>query len=313
MPADKVCYRAYTSIANLGWGLDVLALAVGVGSDSVTAQRTAETGVTLEIMGPYAEGVPADADKNTAGRAVQALFEAAGQTAGVLLSIGKGTRRGSGLGSSAASAAAAVAAVNDLMGLGLCPNELIRYAAIGETASAGARHADNVAAALMGGFVVVDPDEPTRTRDVATAAPPTIVVALPSIHADTKSQRAALPKQIELATYVSGVGRVAAIVAAWSAGDHAALGRAIEDSFVDRARAGAIPGFDAVREAAHAAGALGLAISGSGPACFAICPDADVAQHVEAAISGAFDAQDVVSQVTAAHVAPGAHRVERDA
>ena len=67
---------------------------------------------------------------------------------------------GSGIGSSAASAAAAVVGVNELLDAGLRPDELIPFALDGESFASGARHADNVAPALMGGLVICPPEGP---------------------------------------------------------------------------------------------------------------------------------------------------------
>ncbi len=61
---------------------------------------------------------------------------------------------GSGMGSSAASAAAAAWAVNSLFG---CPvsKETLVLAGLQSEAAVSGFHADNVAPAIMGGFVLV--------------------------------------------------------------------------------------------------------------------------------------------------------------
>lgn len=62
---------------------------------------------------------------------------------------------GSGLGSSAASAAAALVATNELLGNPLQKKELVQFAMEAERIACGAAHADNVAPAIMGGFVLI--------------------------------------------------------------------------------------------------------------------------------------------------------------
>jgi homoserine kinase len=51
-----------------------------------------------------------------------------------------------------------------------------------------------------------------------------------------------------------------------------------------------VPGFDAVKEAARAAGALGCSLSGSGPSVFALCTSLDAAEQVGEAMRAAFAA-----------------------
>ena len=59
------------------------------------------------------------------------------------------------MGSSAASAAATAIGINKLFKLNLDSNALVEFAGIGERASAGSVHYDNVAASVLGGFVIV--------------------------------------------------------------------------------------------------------------------------------------------------------------
>jgi homoserine kinase len=73
---------------------------------------------------------------------------------GVALRLHKGLPLGSGMGSSAASAAAACWAVNNLFGNVLTKEELV-LAGLQSEAFVSGYHADNIAPALMGGFVLV--------------------------------------------------------------------------------------------------------------------------------------------------------------
>ena len=72
------------------------------------------------------------------------------------------------MGSSAASAAAAVVAFDKLYNLRLKGNTLVEFAGVGEKASAGSIHYDNVAASVLGGFVIVK----TNPLDVIRIDPP---------------------------------------------------------------------------------------------------------------------------------------------
>jgi homoserine kinase len=70
------------------------------------------------------------------------------------LRLEKGLPLGSGLGSSAASAAAAAWAVNALFGAPLSRTALVPAGLASEAAVSG-YHADNIAPALLGGFVLI--------------------------------------------------------------------------------------------------------------------------------------------------------------
>ena len=69
-------------------------------------------------------------------------------------SVLQGLPLGSGMGSSAASAAAGAWAVNNLFGCPLSKQELVPAGLASEAAVSG-YHADNIAPALMGGFVLI--------------------------------------------------------------------------------------------------------------------------------------------------------------
>lgn len=97
-----------------------------------------------------------DPAKNCVGVAATATLRALGTpvSCGVGLTLHKGLPLGSGLGSSAASAAAAAAAVNGLFGSPLSAAALVPAGLESEAAVSG-YHADNIAPALLGGFVLI--------------------------------------------------------------------------------------------------------------------------------------------------------------
>jgi homoserine kinase len=311
MAAKVVTARAYTSAANLGHGLDFLGLALDVAFDEITAELADAADATgdgvVEIVGdPRHPDIPTDPQANTAGQAVMALLDARGARAGLRLHLRKGVRPGSGLGSSAASAAAAVVAVNGLLGLGLSRKELVPFAAAGEAAASGAVHADNAAPALLGGFVIVDGH---GAQMVDTVGRPRFVVALPEVCVRTKVARAALPRTISMHEYSHGAARAALAVSAWQRGDIVAFGRAIEGSLVDACRAKLFPGFDQVAAAARHAGAVGVAISGAGPAVLAVLGDIQDGPRVGEAMRAGFASAGVACETFEAGVGPGAEVV----
>ena len=96
-----------------------------------------------------------DISKNVAGVSATALLKKLNVDCGFEIEIHKGIKPGSGIGSSAASSAGSVFAINKLIGEPYTRNQLIKFAMEGEMTASGSRHADNVAAVLLGGFTFV--------------------------------------------------------------------------------------------------------------------------------------------------------------
>jgi homoserine kinase len=95
--------------------------------------------------------------------------------------------------------------------------------------------------------------------------PPRAVVAIPDRQVETEMARRALPDTVPRQDAVYNVGHAAAVVAAFASGEYAALAAAMDDRLHQPYRSHLVPGMDAAIEAARAAGALGAALSGSGP------------------------------------------------
>ncbi|MFB5648591.1 MAG: homoserine kinase, partial [Candidatus Nitrosomaritimum aestuariumsis] len=148
---SKITVVAPSSTANLGPGFDVFGLAVNAFYDEITLTKTKEKKVSIVT----ADEIPTNPDKNTAGLVVKNMIKKFRTKDGIEIKIKKNVPAGYGMGSSAASAAAAAVGFDKLYGLKLDDNSLVEFAGIGEKASAGSIHYDNVAASVLGGFVIV--------------------------------------------------------------------------------------------------------------------------------------------------------------
>eukprot|EP01024_Parvocaulis_polyphysoides_P038831 TRINITY_DN35053_c1_g1_i1.p3 TRINITY_DN35053_c1_g1~~TRINITY_DN35053_c1_g1_i1.p3 ORF type:complete len:147 (-),score=31.91 TRINITY_DN35053_c1_g1_i1:413-796(-) len=101
--------------------------------------------------------------------------------------------------------------------------------------------------------------------------------------------RAVLPKEVPMKNVVHNCAMGASLVAAILTGDIKLLGAALDqDSIIEPARKGLIPGFSAVKEAAKAAGAYGCTISGAGPTAVAVVDNMETGNAVMQAMSEAF-------------------------
>lgn len=300
---------APATVANLGPGFDALGVALAGAGDIVTARVADAPGVTIARIEGDGGKLPRDAALNTAGIAAARTLALAGIVSGVELELHKGLPLGSGLGSSAASAAAAAYAVDCLFGNPVRKADLVGPCLAAEAAVSG-RHADNVAAALYGGLVLVRRVDPIDVVRLPVPEGLTVVVVTPRHEVSTREARAVLPAAVDLASHVRASADLAAFVGACFSGDLALLARSINDDIVTPARAALIPGCLEVIRAALDAGALGSAISGSGPSIFALCRSPRSAETAAAAMTAAFggaglDATSIVSPADA----PGVRRL----
>jgi homoserine kinase len=231
--------------------------------------------------------LPREAARNTAGVAAHALLIALGERRGVTLSIRKGLPLASGLGGSAASAAAAVVAVDALFDAHASLDTLIACALEGERIGAGSAHADNIAPAICGGFVLVRRPNPPDVVRLPIPAGLTAVVVHPDLEIETARARAMLGDTVPLADAIRQWANLGALVDGLHRGDFGLIARALEDTIAEPRRAALVPGLAGIKRAAVDAGALGCSLSGSGPSLFALCADPQIAARVAAAMTAA--------------------------
>lgn len=283
---DTVTAFAPATVSNVACGFDVLGFALETPGDEVDARLTA-SGVRIDAIAGDGGRLPREAARNTAGVAAQALLDALGERRGVALTIRKGLPLSSGLGGSAASAAAAVVAVDALLGAHTPVETLIACALEGERLGAGSAHADNIAPAICGGFVLVR--RPSPPDVIRLPVPPglTAVVVHPDLEIETSRARALLGDTVLLSDAVRQWANLGALVDGLHRGDFAQIGRALEDTIAEPRRAPLVPGLATFKQAAVAAGALGCSLSGSGPSLFALCDNWQVATRVAGAMAAA--------------------------
>ena len=262
----SVKVRTPSSTANLGPGFDVFGLALDAFFDQITLTKK-KNGLTIVTS----DNIPINVNQNTAGIVIKAMKKKFKITSGLELKITKGVPAGFGMGSSAASASGAALAFNKLFNLKLDNNTLVKFAGMGEKGSAGTIHYDNVAASLLGGFVVVK----TKPFDVIRLDAPkdlVLCVGIPKIKVPakkTKVSRSVIPKSVKLSQLTANLSNAAGIVSGFLIKDTDLIGRSIQDVIVEPARKHLIPGFTKVKNNALKAGALGVTISGAGPSVIA--------------------------------------------
>ena len=281
---------APATVANVICGFDIFGLAVEAPGDEVVAHYHEAPGVSITRITGDGGKLPRVSGANTASAAAHALLASLGVRHGVALEIHKRMPLGSGLGSSAASAVASVVAVNALLGEPLSRRALLPFALAGERVSCGGEsaHADNVAPALLGGFVLIRGYDPLDVISLPAPARLWVALAHPDLVVRTRDARAALPEMVPLRLAVAQWGNAAGLVAGLFLDDDALIARSLHDVIVEPARARLIPGYADARQAALDAGALGCGISGAAPSMFALTTSRAVAEAAGKAMGAAF-------------------------
>ncbi len=269
-PAWYVRVRAPMSIANVGPGFDHFGLCLERPFDVLEVWPAERAQIT--VRGD--PEIPLDPNRNVATVAARAFAEAVGEQWIARARLTKGCPGGSGLGSSAASAVAGALAAAAFFGRDPGKSEtaetILRAAALGEAAASGTPHLDNVSASLFGRFTLVEQSDPPVVHRLDVPAAFRAVVALPSLRVDTRRARRVLPLRLPTHDAVANVARASALVHGLLSGDLEQVGRNLVDRIAEPYREALVPGLARVRQAALGSGALGVALSGSGPAIWAL-------------------------------------------
>lgn len=297
MGMDYLKVRVPATSANLGAGFDVFGIALETPFDIIEVKKSKKTEII--IKGRDSQYVPKDPKKNTAGIVASILKKP------VKLTIHRNIPLSSGLGSSAAPAAGVAYALNEIYDLGLSKEELVKIAAHGEKAASGAAHADNVAPAIYGGFVIVHNDK------IISLMPENIgIVAVhPDIIVSTRTARAILPKKLSLADISFNTGNAASMVVGMMKSDIRLIGKSMENRVIENVRSKLIKGYAQVKKSALAAGAAGVTISGSGPTMIAVCR-MDERDRIAKAMTQAFSQNSIRSEAFITTIGRGIEIIE---
>jgi homoserine kinase len=238
----SVRVRAPASSANLGPGFDVLAAALELRME-LEVEETGRFEVRTDLS------IARDR-RNLCVRGFSALRAADG----VRFTIRSDIPLSGGLGTSAAAYVAGLAAADALNGGGA---DLLAHAVRLEG------HPDNVAAALLGGFVVCTGVRAERLEPPAGLA---AVLVVPDRAVRTAKARAALPPEVPMSDAVFNVGRASLLVLGLARGDLDLVARGLDDRLHQPRRASLYPRSIELVRRARELGALGATISGAGPA-----------------------------------------------
>ncbi|MGX5672226.1 homoserine kinase [Thermomonas sp. LB-4] len=294
------------SVGNVGVGFDVLGHSIAGIGDVATVRRIEAPTVRISAIRGAVTDLPLEAARNTAGMALIALRESLALPFGFEIEIDKGIPLGSGLGGSAASCVAALVAANALLEAPLSSHALYPHALAGEAVASGGRHGDNVGPMLLGGLVLATADRLTKVEVPASWH---AAVVHPHAVLETRRAREALAGAYALKEFVAQSANLAQVLLGCERGDASLVRAGLADVLVEPRRAPLIAGFAAVKQAALDADAMGASISGAGPSVFAWCEDENTARRAGVAMTAAFAAAGIDSDLHLTAIAGPAARV----
>lgn len=291
--AAGVTIRVPGSTSNLGSGFDCAGMAVErrLRLSARCAEDRSATAITIDRRGTLG-GLPVRPEEDLLYRGFAAACRLGGREVPRLtLTADSDIPVGRGLGSSAAAVVAGAAAASALLGIELEPEALLALCAEIEG------HPDNVAPAVYGGATLAlrRPAGGFFAAPLEVHASIAFVFAVPDFTLETKRARAALPSSVPHATAAEAAARGAALVRGLATGDPELLALALDDLLHVPYRRALVRGYDAVTNAARAAGAHGATLSGSGPTVVALAPS-NRTGAVADAMSRAWQGWDVVTE-----------------
>jgi homoserine kinase len=279
------------TVANVACGFDVLGFCLDNVGDEMVIRKISKKGIYITKIEGY--DLPYEANLNVAGVSALALIENANPDYGFEIEIYKNIKPGSGIGSSSASAAGSVFGINELLGRPYNKTQLTYFAMKGEAVASKSEHADNLAPALFGGFTLVKSIAPLEILQIPTPRELYATIIHPQIEIKTAEARAILPKSIPLKDAISQWANVGSLIHALHTNDYGLIKRSLQDIIVEPYRSKLIPHFNDVKFAAFNQGALGCAISGSGPSIFALSEGIETAKKVEVAMKTIYSETDI--------------------
>lgn len=274
------------TIANISCGFDTLGVALSDIGDTMTFAKSPDKVIIItDIKGA---DISYKNEENVAAIVAKKMLDDSKANFGVHITMHKGYAPGSGLGSSGASAAGTAFAINKLLDDKYDNLELTKFAMYGEKVACGEAIADNVAAAIYGGFVLVRSYDPLDIVKLPTPKNIRVVAIHPQIEIRTEDARKVLPEHIKLEDAITQWANVGGLISGLYTKDYDLISRSLNDVIVEPYRKKLIPHFNAVKKAALSAGALGAGISGSGPTIFAFCKGDESQEQVFNAIEKSY-------------------------
>lgn len=247
------------SSANMGPGFDCMGVALSMYNE-VCVEEIDAKGVEIVVLDASKTFLPTD-ERNYVYTAMDRVFRTAGKSfGGYRITIDNSIPVTRGLGSSSAGIVAGLAAANSLLDDVLPVDELLNIACDIEG------HPDNVAPALLGGFVVSFRNG-DKVRYIKTDVSEDINFGamIPNFYFQTKKSRGVLPRYVSHKNAIYNVSHASFVASAFMKGDLSQIGAAMRDRLHQGYRISHIKDADYVMRLCRRSGADACYLSGAGP------------------------------------------------
>ncbi|MGC8515384.1 MAG: homoserine kinase [Thermoplasmata archaeon] len=293
------------SSANLGPGYDSASIALNAFHEILDAEVSHdETKISIAVTGKEGSrlmGTPQEA-------VAKAILHDFGSKEHIKLISRGNIPWGSGLGSSGACSVATVLALNELLGLHLSKESMVKYAAIGEHTVTGTAHLDNVIASLVGGLVLIESLDPPMWHKLSIH--PDLKLAVVNIHIEigekTRNCRAVVPEQVKIGSAVANARNLSMLILGLKTYDPEMIMAGMNDEIVEPARSAIYPFYPKLKKNLLAHGALGVALSGAGPSVLCVLGEDQPMDNIRIAAQEVLGFNGIPFDVIASGVCGGA-------
>jgi len=275
---DEIKIFSPATVANVACGFDVLGFPLDNIGDEMVIRKVDTKGISITKIEGF--DLPFQTELNVAGVSAQAMYDTIQPDFGFEIEIYKNIKPGSGIGSSAASAVGSVFGMNELLKKPFTTTELIQFAIKGESLANNCEVADNVAAALFGGFTLVKSLSPLEILKIPVPNELFVTVIHPQIEIKTSDSRAILPKEVSLNNAITQWANFGSLIHSLHTENYDLMRTSLHDVIIEPYRSNLIPHYNQVKNVTLKAGALGTGISGSGPSIFSLCQGVETANNV---------------------------------
>ncbi len=263
--------------ANLGVGFDCLGAALTMYNEFNFTSLDREEDLIITVIGDEADKVSRD-KSNLVYQSFLKVYEKIERTPpSVKIDIKLGVPFARGLGSSATAIVGGLMGANELAGKPLSEVE------IRDMAIAIEGHPDNVVPAYLGNcrLSIGEPGN-WQICEIPWHSGVIPVVAIPNFELSTDEARKVLPTSISRSDAIFNISRMGLLLRGLATNNGEWLAAALEDKLHQPYRKQLIIGYDEVKNAAIAAGAWGMVISGAGATLLALTNQENQANVVAA-------------------------------
>lgn len=297
----KVSVKVPASSANIGPGFDCLGFALPI-YNTITIEETVLPGTGIEINMMSEEesidemvfdSIPKD-ENNIVYKAVEMLYNSIGQEPSELrINIQAQIPIARGLGSSSSIVVGGLLAANKLLNFPADETALLAIATEVEG------HPDNVAPAILGGFVLATQEDDGTITYCKLHWPEEwdISVCIPDFELSTEIARSVLPKEVPMQDAIFNTKHLAMLIEAVNTKDEKLMKAALKDRLHQPYREKLVPGMKEIMEAfKHEDGVLGCVLSGAGPSLLIISHKYDL-DKIKSVVKDIWEKQNIKADV----------------